>query len=75
MPEAGERGGGNRSVNVVAIVAIVILVLLAVFALANRKPSDQARKTTESSTKATPSKDSDIDIKVDVPDSVTISTD
>jgi hypothetical protein len=75
MPEAGERGGGNRSVNVVAIVAILILVLLAVFALANRKPSDQVRKTTESSTKATPSKDSDIDIKVDVPDSVTISTD
>jgi hypothetical protein len=70
MPEAGEGGVGNRNVNIVAIIAIVVLVLLAVFALASRKPSSQVRKetTTESSTPG------DVDIKVDVPDSVTIET-
>lgn len=80
MPEAGE--GGNRNLNVVAIIAIVVLVLIAVFALANRKPSEQVRETTTTNRpgEAPPAGESDVDIKVDVPDvdipdSVTIRTD
>ena len=73
MPAAGESGSGN-SVNIIAIVAIVILVLVAVFALLSRKPSNQVHKetTTESSTPEKKSQDADVDIKVDIPDSVTI---
>lgn len=79
MPEAGE--GGSRNLNVVAVVAIVVLVLIALIALANRRPSEQVRKTTASEP-STPKADekSDVDIKVDVPDvdlpdSVTIKAD
>ena len=82
MPEAGDGGSGSRNLNIVAIVAVVVLVVIAVIALANRKPSDDVRKTTtESSTTNPPAGDkSDVDIKVDVPDvdipdSVTIRTD
>ena len=81
MPQAGEGGNGGRNLNVVAIVAIVLLVVIAVIALASRKPSDQVRETTttsESSTNppgAPPAGDADVDIKVDIPDSVTIRAD
>ncbi|HET9252913.1 MAG TPA: hypothetical protein VFP58_12440 [Candidatus Eisenbacteria bacterium] len=81
MPQAGEGGSGSRNLNVVAIVAIVVLVVIAVIALASRKPSDQVRKTTTSSESGTnpggnpPAGDADIEIKANIPDSVTIRTD
>jgi hypothetical protein len=74
MPEAGEGGSGSHNVNIIAIIAIVVLVLLAVFALTSRKPSSQVRKETTTDSPGGSSRDADVDIKVDVPDSVTIQT-
>jgi hypothetical protein len=61
-----EQGGGGSSVKMVAIIAILVLVGVAVWFFKGQKP-----RPTAATPQATEQK-SDIEIKVDLPDSVTI---
>jgi hypothetical protein len=62
-----EQGGGGSSVKIVAIIAVVVLVGVALWFYKGQTPRPAA-------TSAPPAveKKSDIEVKVDLPDSVTI---
>ena len=62
-----EQNGGGSSVKVVAIIAILVLVALAAWFFKGQKTRPAA--TTPQATE----KKSDIEVKVDLPDSVTIT--
>ena len=62
-----EDSGGGGSVKVVAIIAILVLVGLAAWFFTSQKP----RPAATTAPQATEQK-SDIEVKVDLPDSVTI---
>jgi len=64
-----EQGSGGSSVNLVAIVAIVILVALAAWFFLGQKPRQVAAPGTKPPASE---KKSDINVKVDLPDTVTI---
>ena len=68
---ADQSGGGN-SVNMVAIIAIVILVALAAWFFVGQKSRQPAAPAAKSGAPATEEKKSDIEVKVDLPDTVTI---
>jgi hypothetical protein len=61
-----QQGNGGSSVNVVAIVAVLVLVGLAAwFFMGRSRPTATAPAKSEQS--------SDVHVKVDLPDTVTIS--
>jgi flagellar basal body-associated protein FliL len=64
-----EQGGGGSSVNLVAIIAIVILVGLAAWFFMGQKPRQAAAPAAK---QPASEKKSDIEVKVDLPDTVTI---
>lgn len=63
-------GGSGSSVNMVAIIAIVVLVALVVWFVAGQK-SRQTTTAAPGKTQTTEKK-SDVQIEVDLPDTVTI---
>lgn len=62
--------GGNSSVKIVAIVAVLILVGGAIWFVWGRPGGARAPATTTNTTSE--KADSDINVKIDLPDSVTI---
>jgi len=61
-----EQGGGGSSVNMVAILAILVLVGLAAWFFMGQRPRPAATAPPAKAAK------SDLEVKVDLPDSVTI---
>lgn len=69
MAEQGSGGGGS-SVNVVAIVAILVLAGIAAWFFIGRSTKTVATQT-QSAPAATPD-NNDVNVKIDLPDSVVI---
>jgi len=69
MAETTGSEGGGRNTMIIAVVAILIVAVIAVWAM-QRKPAMKPAGT--SATATVGDKDADINLKVDLPDSVTI---
>ena len=67
-----DQGGGGSSVKMVAIIAIVVLVALAAWFVMGQKPRQAAAPAAKGDAPATEEKKSDVEVKVDLPDTVTI---
>jgi hypothetical protein len=65
-----ESNSGGRNTMIIAVVAIVVVAAVAMWAM-TRKPAEKRASTTEGSTTVSDKKD-DADIKINLPDSVTI---
>ena len=76
MAEGTESNSGSRNTMVIAVVAILVVAAIAIWATTRRHPAEKAAR--ESSTTISGSatvgdkKDADVNLKVNVPDSVTI---
>ena len=66
-----EQGGGGSSVNMVAIIAIVVLVALVAWFFMGQK-SRQTTVSAPAGKAQTTEKKSDVQVDIDLPDSVTI---
>ena len=69
MAEPTGSDGGGRNTMIIAVVAILIVAAIAVWAT-QRKPAEKPAGTTGSATVS--DKDADVNLKVDLPDSITI---
>ena len=65
-----EDRGGSSSVGIVAIVAVLVLALVGAWFMWGRPGSQKVSPPPATST--APPDDADLDIKVDLPDSITI---
>lgn len=67
--------GGNRSspnTMIIVVVALLVVAGIAIWAMSQRRPAGKPDGTTATGSVTAGDKDSDVEIKVDLPDSVTI---
>jgi hypothetical protein len=73
MAEVTGRDSGGRNTMIVAIVAILLVAAIAIWATTRRVPAEKrATTTTEGTAKVGDRDDNDVELKVNLPDSVTI---
>lgn len=69
MAEVTGGEGGGRNTMIIAVVAILIVAVIAIWAT-QRKPAEKPAGTSASATVG--DKNADVNLKIDLPDSVTI---
>jgi hypothetical protein len=70
MAEVPGSEGGGRNTMIIAVVAILIVAVIAIWATTQRQPAEKRAGTSGSATVS--DKDADVNLKIDLPDSVTI---
>lgn len=68
---SGSTGSGPNT-TIIVVVALVLVVGIAVWAMTRSQPAQKRDGTTISGSATVSDKDADVNLKVDLPDSVTI---
>jgi hypothetical protein len=76
MAEGTQGDSGSRNTMIIAVVAILVVAALAIWATTRRHPAEKdgggSRSTISGSATVGDKKDADVNLKVNLPDSVTI---
>jgi hypothetical protein len=76
MAEGTQGDSGGRNTMIIAVVAILVVAALAIWATTRRHPAEKgaggSRSTISGSATVGDQKDADVNLKVNLPDSVTI---
>jgi len=70
----GDSGSGPSGPNtmIIVVVALLVVAAIAIWAMTQRQPAGMHDGTTMSGSTTAGDKDEDVNLKVDLPDSVTI---
>jgi len=68
---SGSSGGGPNT-TIIVVVALILVVGIAVWAMTRNQPAQKHDGTTISGSATAGDKDADVNLKVDLPDSITI---
>ncbi len=69
--DAGSNGGGPK-IAIIAVVALAVVAGAAIWAVTQKHPAEKRDGTTVSGSATAGGKDSDVTLKVNLPDSVTV---
>lgn len=72
MADGTGSGGGGPNTTIIVVVALLLVAGIAVWAMTRNQPAEKRDGTTISGSTTAGDKDSDVNLKVDMPDSVTI---
>jgi hypothetical protein len=72
MAEGSGSSGGGPNTTIIVVVALVLVVGIAIWAMTRNQPTQKRDGTKIEGSATAGDKDADVNLKVDLPDSVTI---
>ncbi|HET9952334.1 MAG TPA: hypothetical protein VFS09_11130 [Candidatus Eisenbacteria bacterium] len=71
MPST-ERSGSSPNTVIIVVVALLVVAAISIWAMSRRQPAEKRAGTTIEGSATVGDKNEDVNIKVDLPDSVTV---